>query len=365
MKARSETRKEKGGVAMKAGKTLPELAKTLSIQREQSRDFVANTTVLEATPQREIVLPVNSQNRMLNLTDIAHEQISSRLQIPRKYYDRLNADAPELWAKNLNHWFHADPQNRMLRTFENGENGTLRAFLSNRYRPLDNWQLAEYILPELSQPGLKIASCEITDRRMYIKAVSERICGEIKKGDVVQSGVCISNSEVGCGSVSVEPLLYRLVCANGLIMQDLKMRKYHTGRGFGNGGDENGDAEEFFRDETRRADDKAFFLKTRDLVRGALSQSGFNMMMKKISDATTKNVVDPVKTIEITQRKLGWTDEEKSSVLKHLIDGGDLSLWGLTNAVTRAAQDIDSYDRATDFERMGSAVLELPKTDWN
>jgi hypothetical protein len=36
---------------------------------------------------------------------------------------------------------------------------------------------------------------------MYIKAICPRIQAEVKKGDIVQAGIAISNSEVGMGSV--------------------------------------------------------------------------------------------------------------------------------------------------------------------
>ena len=51
-------------------------------------------------------------------------------------------------------------------------------------------------------------------------------------------------------------------------------------------------------------------------------------------------------------------------MLKHLIDAGDLSQFGMLNAVTRTAEDIESYDRATEVERLGSSVLYLPTTTW-
>ena len=51
-------------------------------------------------------------------------------------------------------------------------------------------------------------------------------------------------------------------------------------------------------------------------------------------------------------------------MLRHLIEGGDLTRYGLFNAITRAAADLDSYDRATEFERFGGQVVELPKRDW-
>ena len=50
-------------------------------------------------------------------------------------------------------------------------------------------------------------------------------------------------------------------------------------------------------------------------------------------------------------------------MLKHLIKGGDLSAWALANAVTRAAADLESYDRATEFEALGGKVIELPVAD--
>lgn len=49
-------------------------------------------------------------------------------------------------------------------------------------------------------------------------------------GDIVQTGVVVSNSEVRQGTLSVEPLLYRLVFRNGLIALDRSLRKTHVGR---------------------------------------------------------------------------------------------------------------------------------------
>jgi hypothetical protein len=55
---------------------------------------------------------------------------------------------------------------------------------------------------------------------------------------------------------------------------------------------------------------------------------------------------------------------EGAGVLAHLIRGGDLSQWGLVSAVTRFSQDVADYDRATELERIGGRIVELPKADW-
>lgn len=38
--------------------------------------------------------------------------------------------------------------------------------------------------------------------------------------------------------------------------------------------------------------------------------------------------------------------------------------YGLANAVTRAAQDVESYDRSTDMESIGYKVLGMSATAW-
>ena len=62
--------------------------------------------------------------------------------------------------------------------------------------------------------------------------------------------------------------------------------------------------------------------------------------------------------------KLSLTGDEQSSILRHIIEGGDLSRFGVINAVTRSAEDITSYDRATELEAAGSKILELPANEW-
>jgi len=39
--------------------------------------------------------------------------------------------------------------------------------------------------------------------------------------------------------------------------------------------------------------------------------------------------------------------------LRNLIEGADLTCWGLTNAIIATAQTVPSYDRATELEAIG------------
>lgn len=350
---------------MKTGRTLQELATEINRQRELKRDFVGPSTALDMAPRIALEGGVEigvGGNGWFAVNDLAHEQIADRLEIPRRYYQRMLAARPALLAENVNAWLHHKPENRLVRTLD----GRVRAFLSDRYRPLDNYDLAEAVLPGLlSTPGLRVESSEVTDRRLYIKAVNERVQAEVVKGDVVQAGISISNSEVGCGALNIQPLVYRLVCSNGAIMEDGSLRKYHAGKALAGGDDGDARTWERLSDETRQATDQAFWMQVRDLSKAALDESIFNRALDRMRQAADQKLVaGPVEVVEVLDRRLGLREGEKGGILQSLIEGGDLSRWGLANAITAASQSVASYDRATELERLGGQILELAPTSW-
>jgi hypothetical protein len=215
---------------------------------------------------------------------------------------------------------------------------------------MDNWPVAEKVIPILHAAGVKVESCEVTDHKMYIKVVSPRLMADVKKDDPVQLGLIISNSEVGLGFMNVQTLVYRLVCENGMI----------SGRDFGDGirYAHRGSRQPLgvvFSEDTMQAHGH------RDTVEQILSPENFERTLATLKNATGNMVVgDPTKAVEQLGKVVGFTQDEGSSIMRHLIEGGDLSQYGLAQAVTRYAQDDDvSYDRSTELERVGGKIVEL------
>ena len=339
---------------MKNGRSLMELAQELERQRNAKRDYLLDTRNLEMgfveAGAYQMTMRNDSKNisTLLGVGEIAHRQIGSALGIPAKYYDKMRAENPELLAQNVNSWFTMTPQKRMVRTLD----GNARAFLSERYR--------RAVLPILAEmPDVQIESCEITESKMYLKAVNPRLTAEVVPGDIVQSGILITNSEVGMGSMSIQPLVYRLVCTNGMVVNDARTRKYHVGRG-------NEAAEDYtlYSSETLAADDRALLLKVRDTVRAVVDQTRFERVIEMMREAKEAKITstDIPQMVELAAADYGLNKAEGSGVLDHLIRGGDLSLYGLSNAITRAAQDVESYDRSTEMESIGYTVLGM--SDW-
>ena len=347
---------------MKAGKTLQELAMELDRQQAVKKDMIVDMGALSMDPgDTGLALQVTggSMAAQYGINDIAHQQIGQTLKIPALYYDRMRTEYPELLAQNVNGWFARTPDTkRMLRTMD----GTARALLSDRYRRIDNFEVASAVLPIISgMDGASVESCELTESRMYLKVVNPRVTAEVKKGDIVQAGIIISNSEVGMGSVNISPLVYRLVCSNGMIAQDGAVRKYHVGRA-----NEGGEDFSIYRSETIEADDKAFLMKLEDSVKAAVDQARFAAIVDKMREATEATMEAKVvpQVVELASKEYGITEAEGKGILGHLIAGGDLSLYGLANAVTRQAQDVESYDRSTELEATGYKIITMAPALW-
>ena len=342
---------------MKSGRTLQELATELDRQLSVKRDFVVNTQRMDITENADAfrLFPEGEPEMSFDMSDLFHRQMGASLGIPAKYYDKMREEQPSLLSRNVNGWLRHEPNKHTIRTMD----GTARAFLSDRYRRIDNYDIAKATLPVIGgMDGAKIESCQITENRMYLKVVNTRLEAEVSKGDIVQAGIMISNSEVGLGSVSVMPLAFRLVCLNGMIINDLGQRKYHIGR-------EIGESWEMYSDATLEAEDNAFMLKLADIVRTAVDEAKFSMVIDKLREAAGVKITAHVpKVVELAAKQYGFNKTEETDILQHLITGGDLSLYGLSSAVTRASQDISDYDRATSLEAAGWQVATMPKEIW-
>jgi hypothetical protein len=341
---------------MKNGKTIQELAMEIQRQQDAKRDFLIPANKISAfvhSNNVELGFPIKDNTDELftgGLTKNGHIQLGSFCDIPKKYYDMM-LPHPVLLSNNVNHWLSRSDSKRMVRSLD----GNVRAILSDKYRRLDNFDLAQNILPMLHDANVQIESCEITDNKFYIKAITHKVQAEVKKGDVVSAGIIISNSETGHGSLSVKPLIYRLVCSNGAIVDDYAMRKYHAGKATDMSQIE-------FSNETLKAEDKAFWLTVRDLVKYTLNETTFEKIVESMRESTDRKIEQPDKAIELITKKYLLSDSENKNVLLHLIQGGDLSSWGLGNAVTRMAQDVNSYDRSTELESIGFQIMQ---NNWN
>lgn len=354
---------------MKQGLSLTALAQEIERQQASKQDIVASTAIMRVEPdERGLRLKVNGE-RDYGINGTCHKQIAAHTGIPMAYYDRMVTKAPDLLAENVNTWFTQDAKPRMLRTLD----GNGRALLSDKFRPdLENYDLAEAILPPLLDLGVEVMSCQITERRLYIKVVDAKVRYDMPAGSrwgeghkffrTMSPGLTVSNSEIGEGALDIEASIYDKICTNLATLGSL-IRKTHVGARHQITAGVDYDV---LSEQTRRISSAALWAQVKDVVRASFDEARFVAKVKEKIEVMQEEKIegDPVKVVEFSAKKFGLTDNERGSVLRHLIQGGDLTKFGLYNAITRTAEDVADYDRATDFEKLGGKIIELPRNEW-
>lgn len=176
-----------------------------------------------ALAEGRLVLPeefLEEHPKCLTLSPWATAQACQRLGIPVSYYGRL--DLP-LRDANVNHWLwrqdrepdEAEPDGPrpwLLRC----KDQTVQAVLSDRYRLLDNADLLETLVP-LLESRFEVRSLSLTPAGMHLRLVDPRLCREVLPDDRLMVGIHVANSEVGARSLTVDSMVWRLLCLNGMV----------------------------------------------------------------------------------------------------------------------------------------------------
>lgn len=361
---------------MKTGLTIQELASEVQRQISAKQDFTGPTTMMTMTAAHEDGT-VKFELRDMGTYDVldhAHRQIGEHVGIPARYYDRMRHEAPRLLADNVNHWLRTQEQQKLIRTLD----GRVRAFLSDRYRPMDHAELIGAVLPALDASGATIRSAQITDTKLYIKAVVERNTVVIPRPtgpngtrlgpgyghDVeIQPGIIITNSEVGAGAVSIQPAYHELACLNMATWAEKALRKTHLGRRLGGDGDR---IDRYMSDRTVQLADEMLWSQVKDMADAALSGEMFDDIVAQLTAAreqvfSGEKVTEVIKNVSTSR---GLNETEQRAMMAHLIERGELSQYGVQAAITRASQDVEDYDRASDLERIGGEIVALDPRDW-
>lgn len=349
---------------MKQGLTIEELADEIMRQNEIKEDYVVESySLLMDIWNSDLFLRVmdsGNEDRLepLEISENAHKQISSRLGIPIKYYNRMLTECPKLLAENVNHWFKHNSEQRMLRIM----NGRVRAFLSNRYLRLDNHEVTCAVMPEIGMiPDVQFISNQITENHLYIKVVNPNLQRELSTGKTIQSGIVIKNSETGLGTFRVSPLIYCPENQYGMIVDTGAVKRSHLGPVY------RADENFLLRPEQfLTLEDNAFLGKIQATVRDAMNEELFEQIVNHIQNAidSDMNTADIPAVVNVAGNEFGITEAEQSSVLERLMEENDMSLYGLASAVTMQSQDSESYERATNLEIISYQILTMPNRQW-
>jgi len=280
----------------------------------------------------------------LTPTPWATSQMCNRLSIPTAYFKRCPTWLQDAQA---NHFLHKESEKgqsgrtqSQYRQSSTGERWLLRAkgdvlrgVLSDRYAKLNNADALCTLRP-LVEDRFEVQWLALTEESFHLRLTDPRLSRDILPGDRVMAGIHLANSEVGKRSVTVDAMVFRLVCQNGLIrlvkgksllhQRHVGLTPAHLQAGLG------------------RA------------IEDALIQSaGF---MERMSWATKEPLGEIEKTLEALPFSQSLRETVKASLLAEP-KGQQETLYGLVNALTFTAQGLEPDERYA-LEAMAGTLLE-------
>src|SRR6266540_288457 len=268
----------------------------------------------------------NGNGGGFSLSEVAVSQLCGKLEIPARYYRRLPGEMQAIVANyDLS---RQDGKSFLLR----GKGEWVRAFLSSDYVAYNNTQIAETAEALLRNASLYVKSFMLEETHMFLKIISEDIC-DLESG--LKAGIMIGNSEVGMGSVSVEPFVFRKPCTNDLIVsQEKSFRHAHI------------------------------HLTSYELTRRMAEavSDGFRVA-SSVLDVFLKSreepIEDPLDTIRKIAEARQFSQKLTDAIVSSYLVEPEASRFGLINAFTNAAQRLASLQRI-EMERFAGTLLEAP-----
>lgn len=337
---------------MKKGQDAREMLTRINDDRNNKRDYIIDLKSIRVKTNNYTYPSITIDHlpdRDYILTDHSLGQMCNKLEIGTQYLKKCLPVSQELVAHNLNFWVNnSKDKELMLRTYDMAPIDEARALCSNRYKRIDNDVVANHSLNRLMDLGLDIKYVNYDRDTLNITAVNPKIEGEVKKGDIVQSGVTITNSEIGSGSLIIQPFIYRLVCTNGMVAPRYLNKFYskHVGK--------------IVIDPTN--DDQ--YITIIDKMQKQIDLIGSDDVWQESFQGLVKSTKETVNSHQIIQiaKKHGVSDVERAQIferLNHYVgDEFTTSKYDFANAVTNMGNDEDRSDtRARFFQELGGLIV--------
>ena len=330
-----------------------------------SKQITCNEGLISMTSRPGVYIPAG----------VMLSQISDKLKIPKRYFDYMRSEDMMLFDTNVNTWLNHEKfrdSNFMLRLFESrdsDQHGVGRAFLSDRYKTIDNLPVLFAVLEAIKNNNLnlQVDTCSISESKMYVRFFCPDIV--VERDDAMRNyrnpdsgvtdnriaaGLAMSNSEVGKGAFWLAPWAKWLVCSNGWTMTKFTKRKTHVGAQL-----EEGDIT--WSEDTIKKNLSLVQSQVKDYVNAYVNRDFLNARLDEYAEKADQPVLYPMEVTVGMGNEFGMNDEQKAEVLQYFIKSGDMTAGGITQAFTYYAHEQESPDLQTELESKVDFMLDSIK----
>lgn len=271
----------------------------------------------------------------------AFSQMTDRIGMGATQYMKkcLRQEEYDLVPLNMNRWLNRNPDKPLfLRVYEGNK---LKAVLSDRYSVLNHSDVLRGLEKTVSIGGqFQLQSYSVTPDNMQIRVVDP---GEIivdraspYDGDGSTAGMVIRNGLTGMSSVSIEFMLYTLVCTNGLIVvgdrgSAYSRKHYAVGR------------EKFIEEIAATFNE---FPEYATAARGGVERARQARL----------DIEKRVEIFDLIKKELSCGEEMVEKIKDVMDNSWERTAWGLSGAITEVAQEL-SVERQYVYERFAGSLM--------
>lgn len=300
-------------------------------------------------------------------------------KIPIKFFRELAQVMPAKAATLATDVLHHAPKRHFVRMLDK----RVRAFLSGKYRAIDNFDLAFTALDVATKVDAMPLECSLSETNMRMKLISKNLWDEVAaERDLNPSGhkwfgqtgnqrflrnalglaetelpagpgtvypvVTISNSETGHGGLTVQIGLLRALCSN-LAAIETGVAMIHAGA--------RNESLGIYSAETIALESKTYVSKATDAIKAAFHPAKFAELVAKANKAQEQKIEAPSDAVDNVAKVLTLSEDRKKALLNHFYAAQNPSRYGMAQAVSRLSQDVENPDDAFELERAAGKLI--------
>ena len=332
--------------------TYEQVMETCQVAVENREDIMADTKDITCVAENDDFFFKLNDGRKFRPTDHAIEQFSVRAGVTSSSFlremrnidgfDIHDANTMALVGNNALRRIESDKTFR-LRTYTDG---TCRAFLTDKYSPVDNrWYLetlAEFI------PGGRFSHWRGDEDTIYGNVLIPDTIMDYGADDSDYGGmISVGNCEIGTRRISQTPSLFRSICLNGCIWGQTKgekIRRVHRGN--------------------IELDNLKLEIAQNIQQQIPLLAPGIQTFLATRAMETGKASVKGIVATVASDYKL--TKREATEFLDQYItmESGERNLFGIINGLTRAGQKFDNKTWVR-FDEIAGSLLQTSADRWS
>ena len=315
------------------------------LEAQDNPDAIVELKQLRMTTEEAIAIP--SLGNFV-LTDWARKQLASLLGI--QWQKWFQTTSREEQADEINRRLWRKSASMRIRTSReavasNGTAGILRAIVTPTFSPVGDSLLSRLLVGLLApaEPDLRLLRTDITDRSVtYIIAIGKPFKpGDDKVVGDIYGGLIVRNSGVGFASLAITISLVRLLCTNGMtapIPDAVLLRRSHRGI----------------------TDERLLDGLTRNLreLPGKISEGA-----RVLADSRSRIIQEPeqefLRVLEIGRMPRRFLPDLQAAYALE----PEQSMFGISQAVTRASQKFSSEERFDLDRAAGTYLTHIPSAN--